>query len=196
MPAPKGNLFALGNTGGRPQKYTDPKKFATKLGEYIEYEDSLKPKDAKTGMGKGIYTLEGAALFLGFASRESMYEYAKKEEFYYVVSRFKLFLTDFNVKKLYWGGTFMAAQFWLRNWGGYSEESTQNQNITTKDVTVKVVPSEVPIANNEKEFKKIEYQDLLKHKHALQLLLEADQEMLTEVRNLKSKLKITLNRCF
>ena len=39
-------------------------------------------------------------------------------------------------------------------------------------------------------------QDLLKHKHALQLLLEADQEMLTKVRNLKSKLKITLNRCF
>ena len=136
MAAPKGNLFALGNTGGRPPKYTDPKEFARKIDEYIQYEDSLKRTDAYSGQGKGVYTLEGAALFLGFASRESMYEYAKKEEFYYIVNRFRLFVTDFNVKKLYWGGTFPAAQFWLRNWGGYTDESTVNQNQTIDNINI------------------------------------------------------------
>jgi len=136
MAAPKGNLFGLGNTGGQPPKYTDPVEFANKIDEYIKYEDSLKRTDAFSGIGKGIYTLEGAALFLGFSSRQSMYDYAKIEEYSYIVERFKLFVTDFNVKKLYWGGTYMAAQFWLRNWGGYTDESTVNQNQTIDNINI------------------------------------------------------------
>ena len=130
MAAPKGNLFAIGNTGGRPPKYETKEEFASMLDKYIEYENDQHPKK------KGIYTLEGAALFLGFATRDSMYDYANKEEFSYIVSRFKLFLIDFNVKKLYWGGTFMAGQFWLRNHGGYSDESTVHQNQTVNNVTI------------------------------------------------------------
>lgn len=135
MPAPKGNLFALGNNGGRPPEYDDPQKMADKLAQYLEYEDSLKRPDTYSGNGKGIYTLAGAALFLGFASRQSMYDYeGKSEEFSYIINRFKLFLTHWNEQKMYWGGTFPAAQFWLKNWGGYADESRQvvEQTITAK----------------------------------------------------------------
>ena len=65
-----------------------------------------------------------------------MYDYAKKEEFSYIVNRFRLFVIDFNVKKLYWGGTYMAGQFWLRNHGGYVEESTLNNNDKVTHVTI------------------------------------------------------------
>lgn len=136
MPAPKGNLYAIGNNGGRPPIYESPEAFANKLNQYIEYEDSLKPIDKASGQGKGVYTLEGAALFLGFATRDSMYDYAKKEEFSYIVNRFKLFLTDWNVKKLYWGGTFPGAMFWLKNWGGYTDETIQHQKQEVTNVTI------------------------------------------------------------
>jgi len=116
MAAPIGNLFALGNTGGQPPKYDDPKVMNKKIAEYLDYEDA----DKKTG--KGIYTLSGVALFLGFASVQSMYDYEKRsEEFSYIINRFRLFMTHWNEQKLYWGGTYMGSQFWLRNHGGYSD---------------------------------------------------------------------------
>ena len=74
MAAPKGNLFALGNNGGQPPKYKTAKEIEVKIAAYFDYEDSFKNRGAK-GDGKGIYTIEGCALFLGFASVQSMYDY-------------------------------------------------------------------------------------------------------------------------
>jgi len=134
MAAPIGNLFALGNTGGQPPKYDDPKVMNKKIAEYLDYEDA----DKKTG--KGIYTLSGVALFLGFASVQSMYDYEKRsEEFSYVINRFRLFMTHWNEQKLYWGGTYMGSQFWLRNHGGYSEDVNQNLKHTITEVKPEVV---------------------------------------------------------
>jgi len=130
----KGNLFALGlQTSGRPPKYETHEQVAEKLAEYIEYEDSLKRPDSYSKGGKGIYTLSGASLYLGFASVTSMYDYEKKNtEFMYVLHRYRNFLTHWNEQKLYWGGTFAGAQFWLKNFGGYKDESEQTikQDIT------------------------------------------------------------------
>jgi hypothetical protein len=135
MAAPRGNLFALGNTGGRPPIFNTPEEMADKIAEYISWEDENKGHDAK-GNGKGLYTLEGCALYLGFASRQSLFDYEQKnDEFSYVINRFKLFLTHWNAQKLYWGGTFSGAQFWLKNWGGYRDESTQNQIVTNVQAT-------------------------------------------------------------
>ena len=131
----KGNLFALGNTGGRPPVFETPEEVSQKIAEYIEYEDSLKRPDSYSKAGKGIYTLSGASLYLGFASVQSMYDYEKKNtEFSYILHRYRNFLTHWNEQKLYWGGTFAGAQFWLKNFGGYKDESAQTvtQNITAK----------------------------------------------------------------
>lgn len=140
MGAPKGNLYALGNTGGRPPMYTNPEEMAKKISEYIDWEDSLKKADTYSGQGKGVYTLAGCALFLGFASRQQMWEYQQKnDEFNYIILRFKEFLTSQNEQRLYWGGTFAGAMFWLKNWGGYTDESivNQNQHITNVEITEK-----------------------------------------------------------
>jgi len=152
MPAPKGNLFAVGNTGGQPPKFKNAQEISQKIAEYLEFADSKRKPDSYTKDGKGIYTLEGCALFLGFASVQSMYDNEKRsEEFSYVIGRFRLFLTEWNVQKLYWGGTFAGAQFWLRNHGGYTDEVTQNQNQRVTTMEVRVTPSDAKLSDNEKD---------------------------------------------
>lgn len=151
MAAPIGNLFSVGNTGGQPPIIGSPKEFAEKLAAYIDYEDELKPRDSKSGQGKGVYTIEGAALFCGFASRQSFYDYAKNKEYSYILDRFRLFMTHWNVQKLYWGGTFTGAQFWLKNHGGYVDESTQNQNQIITQVSPTVITNSPPLSNSEKD---------------------------------------------
>ena len=127
----KQSLFMLGNTGGRPPHYESVEELTAKLDEYIKYEDSQKK-----GAGTGLYTIEGAALFLGFSSRQSMYDYAKRDGFSYILERFRLFMTNWNVKKLYWGGTMPGAKFWLTNHGGYTEEVTQHQKQEITEVKI------------------------------------------------------------
>ena len=136
MAAPKGNAFAVGNTGGRPPRFETADEMQKKVAEYIDYEDSIKGVDAN-GIGKGVYTIEGCALFLGFASVQSMYDYEKRgDDFSYLLLRLRLFLTKWNAQKLYWGGTFAGAMFWLKNHGGYKDEVTQHQNQVVTNVTI------------------------------------------------------------
>lgn len=152
MAAPRGNLFAVGNNGGRPPHYDTPDQLFDKIGEYLTWEDDGKGSDAK-GNGKGLYTLSGCALFLGFASKSSFDDQAKRGiEFSNVIQRFKLFMTHWNEQKLYWGGTFMGSKIWLMNHGGYKEEATQFQHVVT-NVQPQVITSPTPLASNENEIK-------------------------------------------
>lgn len=148
MPAPKGNLFALNcQTNGRPPIIESKDEMIEKIGAYINYADEQKGKE-----GKGIYTLEGAALYLGFASVQSMYDYEKRsEDFSYVINRYRLFLTEWNVQKLYWAGTTNGAIFWLKNKSDYKDEVIQQQNQTITQVTPQVIKSDIPLSNSEKD---------------------------------------------
>jgi hypothetical protein len=140
----RGNLFSIGNTGGRPPIYDDPKVMMQKIAEYLDWEDDNKGLDSKK-VGKGLYTLEGCALFLGFATRDSMYDYEKKNsEFSYILSRFRTFMAHWNAQKLYWAGTTGGAQFWLKNFGGYTDEVIQHQHQTITKVEPKVVTGDAP----------------------------------------------------
>lgn len=149
----RGNLFSIGNNGGQPPIYTDPNVLANKIAEYLDWEDENRALTAKK-QGNGIYTIEGCALFLGFATRESFYDYEKRTpEFFYVLNRFRLFMTHWNAQKLYNGVSFAGSQFWLKNWGGYKDESEQNINQTVTTVTPTIVDTGVPLSNNEKDIK-------------------------------------------
>jgi hypothetical protein len=136
-----GNLFRMGmeGFGGRPPEYEEPEEMMKKIAEYLDWEDKQKRPDSYSKMGKGIYTLSGCALFLGFASLQSLYDYEKRSpKFSYIINRFRLFMTHWNEQKLYWGGTFQGSNFWLKNFGGYSDESTVNQNTTITELKVEV----------------------------------------------------------
>jgi hypothetical protein len=130
-----GNLFSMHNNKSRPPVFETVEQIAEMIAQYLEWEDNQKGKE-----GKGIYTLTGCALFLGFASKSSMDDQAKRSaEFSNVINRFKSFMTHWNEQKLYWGGTYMGSQFWLRNHGGYSEDVNQNLKHTITEVKPEVI---------------------------------------------------------
>jgi len=81
MAAPKGNKFALGlvNSGRHPE-YPDIESLINKTSEYFSY--CLQENEK--------ITITGLALFLGFESRQSFYDYEKKEEFTYIIKRARL----------------------------------------------------------------------------------------------------------
>ena len=80
MAAPKGNKFALGNTG-KPPLFKSYIELMGKVNEYFEmcYDEKEKA------------TITGLALYLGFCTRKSLDDYEDKgEEFLYIIKRAKL----------------------------------------------------------------------------------------------------------
>lgn len=81
MAAPKGNQFAKGNSG-KPKRYRTPQSFEEKVEAYFEYCDSRKRVTiSKTGEKVEVanpkpYTVQGLALYLGFSSTATLWDYA------------------------------------------------------------------------------------------------------------------------
>jgi len=81
MAAPIGNKFALGlSTSGRPPRFETPDMLESKCMEYFKQciENKEKP------------TITGLTLFVEFCSRSSWDDYAKRDEYSYIVKRAKL----------------------------------------------------------------------------------------------------------
>jgi len=145
-----GNLFSIGNNGGHPPHYKTPKELTKKIAEYLEWEDTKKRPDSYSNDGKGVYTLSGCALFLGFATRQSFDDQGKRgTEYSDIINRFRLFMTDWNEKKLYWGGTFNGSLIWLKNHGGYSDEVQSKIESIVTNVTTQIVGNSPPLENKE-----------------------------------------------
>ena len=143
MSTKKGNIRDLlgKKTAGRPPKYEDYEEMHQKIWEYLEWEEATS---------KGKFTVEGCALWLGFASRQSMYDYKDKSpEFSYTMGRFLLFMKHYHAQRLTWAGSFQGSKFWLTNFGGYTEESTQNVNQTVTEVKPEVISGTPKIEEKE-----------------------------------------------
>ena len=104
MAAPLGNKFAQGlETSGRPPTYSDPQKLKDKIQEYFE---NHLPQESETDDGEKemIYarpiTITGLCLYCGFESRQSFYEYEKKQEFSYIIKRARLVIESFYEENL------------------------------------------------------------------------------------------------
>ena len=126
MGAPKGNKFALGITeSGRPPVYESEFDLKEKL---IEYFESLQP-DTKADPPKQAIkpTMSGMALFLGFASRQSMYDYASKKEFSYIIKRAQLVIAE-NYETMLDSKSSTGAIFALKNMG-WKDKSEVEQTV-------------------------------------------------------------------
>lgn len=103
MPAPLGNQYAVGNNGGRPVVYSDPDLLMKHCEEYFEYikgEKGTKMVKEKDELGNEYEReveywirppeppmITGLTLFVGFYSKTTLHDYAKKPEFQAVVKR-------------------------------------------------------------------------------------------------------------
>jgi hypothetical protein len=112
MAAPKGNNYAIGNNGGRPPLYSDPETLAQTVDEY--FKDNPK------------VTISGLALYLGFESRQSFYDYEEKEEFSYIVKRSRLFV-EMTYEERLAGNNCTGSIFALKNMGWKDKTEVDNR---------------------------------------------------------------------
>jgi hypothetical protein len=85
MPAPKGNKYAIGNKGGRPPVFKNPKHLSKKVDEYFDYilgEFHIVGKKKVFDREPEPATIMGLVLYLGFNGRQSLDDYAEKNEEY------------------------------------------------------------------------------------------------------------------
>lgn len=118
MPAPLGNHF--GKNGGRPSHFESVELLEAKIQEYWESCQMKKVTDA-LGEEEIILdgkqpTITGLAHFLGFASRQSFYDYEKEEEFSYTIKRARL-LIESNYEQHLFSKNAAGPIFALKNFG-------------------------------------------------------------------------------
>ena len=68
------------DTAGQPPFYKTPEELQIKFDEYLEHCKTMK---------EGV-TITGACLFMGFCSRQSFYDYEKREKFSYTIKKIHL----------------------------------------------------------------------------------------------------------
>jgi hypothetical protein len=108
MAAPKGNKYSLGNfNAGQPPIFETPEELWNKALEYIESKISSKGTHA---------TISGLSFHLGFASRQSFYDYEDRQEFSYTIKRLRTFIESCYENNLYSGAP-AGAIFALKNMG-------------------------------------------------------------------------------
>jgi|14_taG_2_1085336.scaffolds.fasta_scaffold26381_2 hypothetical protein len=117
---------------GRPLKYKTVEKLDSAIDEY--FEESLKTKDKDNGDRIFIDppTITGLAYHLGFASRQSMYDYEEREEFSYSIKRACLRIEIAHEQNLFSTGA-TGSIFWLKNRGWKDKVET--------DLNVNQLPS-------------------------------------------------------
>ena len=139
---------------GKPPVLGNPKELELKCEEYFEWikgEFELKAgnRTIKDESGNPITeefeykdwirnpeqpTVTGLALFLGFESRQSLYDYGKKTEYSYIIKRSKL-KVEHNYEKGLWNDKPTGVIFALKNMGWNDTQSidhtTNGENITT-----------------------------------------------------------------
>lgn len=104
MAAPKGNDYGIGNNGGRPRMYETPEELANECEAYFDYiQGEYEEKDVEVfDNNKNDFVIEkhkdwirypvpptinGLALFLGFADKSSLYDYRDRKEFFHPIKR-------------------------------------------------------------------------------------------------------------
>jgi hypothetical protein len=141
MSAPKGNKYALGNEGGRPPLYNNVNELQKKIDEY--FESGANKKTIIVGEATielPIYTITGLVYYLGFDSRQSFYDYEKKEEFMYNIKRARLRI-EMNYEQNLQFNNATGSIFALKNMGWFDKtevEHSLNERMKLPDIILKI----------------------------------------------------------
>lgn len=142
-----GNQISVGNEGGRPPLFSDPELLGEKVIEYFEwckgeFEVHYKTTSKTTGTGKSAVTttenepvqiwvrypekpsITGLAIYLGFESRQSLYDYLEKPEFSYHIKK-ALLQVENTYEKGLWDGKVVGPVFALKNMGWTDKQEVE-----------------------------------------------------------------------
>ena len=132
--------------GGQPPMYAEPLDLMDKINDYFNNGVTLKQVIIGKGDSKEIVeipvpTITGLCLHAGFASRQSFYDYEKKEGFSYIIERARTFIEKHYEELLQVGNT-SGAIFALKNMGWIDKVNT---DITTKGESINTLTKEEAI---------------------------------------------------
>jgi len=109
-------------TAGQPPKYKTPKELQEKFDNYVKecLEREKRP------------TISRAAYELGFASRQSLYDYENNVKFSYTIKRIKLFIESIYEENIEKGAGFIFA---LKNFGWTDQQDIKHSGeVATKHI--------------------------------------------------------------
>lgn len=113
------------NPGGRPPAYENPEELLEKAMEYID--KCVKKEESPL--------ITGLCLYLGFCSRQSFYDYMKREKFSYTIKRLHLMIEEVYESKL--TSTCVAGViFALKNLGWKDTQEVHQKNDTVQGIEI------------------------------------------------------------
>jgi len=110
-----GNQNAIGNDGGRPPLYSNPKEMESKINEYFDQFKLFKPEIEKDTT-IAYPTITGLVIHLGFVDRVSFYDCLKRPEFSYILKKARTKIEFVYENKLH-GQQPTGSIFALKNMG-------------------------------------------------------------------------------
>lgn len=123
---------------GRPPIFESVEDLEKKIEEYFK---NCQPKSDGFGtlldLGETA-SITGLALYLGFESRQSFYDYEKKDDFSYTIKRARLRIECFYERRLT-GTAPTGAIFALKNLGWSDKQEIKHEGIPEQRVTYRVV---------------------------------------------------------
>jgi len=136
--------------GGRPPKYETPEDLQDAINKY--FEEGVTTKKVIIGKAPNNHTIDvevptitGLAYFLEFESRQSFYDYEKKDGFSYTIKRARLFIEQHYEEMLQTGNT-TGAIFALKNFDWTDKQEIDQKitgNVTYSGIEI-VNPNEIP----------------------------------------------------
>ena len=114
-------------TAGRPLTFNTAEELETEIKRYF---DTIDDYNLAYNKNKAP-TTAGLALHLGFASRQSLYDYKERDEFSYIIKRAILRIESFHEENL--GESNTAGHiFWLKNHDWKDKSEVENNMVLRK----------------------------------------------------------------
>lgn len=145
MAAPKGNEYwKLASQYGQKGWFETSEDLEKAINEY--FQTGVKTRQVEVGKEGNktvieipVPTITGLCFFIGFASRQSFYDYEKKEAFTYIVKRARLFIEQEYEEHLSFGNV-TGAIFALKQMGWTDQQDikiTDDSKINTDEETLR-----------------------------------------------------------
>lgn len=125
---------------GRPPLFSSAIELQEKIEEYFDGQyGSVTEPDTETGLVKQTpgynITITGLALYLGFETRQSFYDYEKHEEYSYIIKRARLHVEAAYESNLY-GKNPTGSIFALKNMGWSDKQEIDQKTEHSGGITI------------------------------------------------------------
>lgn len=132
MAAPKGNKYAVGANSGRKKMYKSRDELQKEVDEFFVDCDKKRTP----------YTITGLSLYLGFCSRQTLYEYRDTDEFGDIIKRACQKVENRYELNLH-GTTSTGSIFALKNMGWQDKTEVHNTGEQDHNVNITSLPDDI-----------------------------------------------------